>query len=349
MCNLAFDAREQQRQIALKPQLYSAAACEPGLYKRKRTPICLRNDFASENLYASIRNESLRYFQDRRIPWHSVGHLTSSQACCVNLVFPFMNCPDLLKCVLQEIGYQVEDVLPFELDDLATLRAAGWTLCASTLDEHAITPHYIAFEWIGAKNYLGELTGRNVSGDTTRTRGQNFTSVDFAVRFRRPDKKIQTVLAEWKYTEAYTKARSKKLSKTGTNRLDRIYRRSLDAPGCQIQMPEGIPFEALFFNPFDQMMRQQLLASAMEQSREMNSDIVSYLHIAPLVNTELVNDVTSESLERLGDTIYDVWNELVPNERFQNCYLENFLQIAIDHRPSDAWAEFVETRYGAMH
>lgn len=347
MRNLAFAAREQQRQIALKQQLYSTAACEPGNYGGRPTPICLRDDLASENLHASIRNESLRYFHDRSIPWHSVGHLTSSQACCVNLVFPFLHHPDLLKCVLQKIGYQVEEVLPFEMDNLAAMRDAGWPLGRSSLGEEAINPHYIAFEWIGAKNYLGELKGRNVCGDTTRSRGEHFTSVDFAVRFRRPDRKMQIVLAEWKYSESYLNAKCTKVSKSGTNRLDRIYRRSLEMEDCQIHLPAGVDFDALFFDPFYQMMRHQLLSSAMEHAQEMDADIVSYLHIAPRTNKELVNEVTSPALKKHGDTIYEVWSSLVADQRFHNCFLEDFVQAATMNAPCAGWAEFVTHRYGA--
>ena len=58
---------------------------------------------------------------------------------------------------------------------------------------------YVAFEWIGKQNYLGEKISRNGK----RTRGANFTSADAAVMFKLNDGQKQIVLIEWKYTESY--------------------------------------------------------------------------------------------------------------------------------------------------
>ncbi|MFO1044532.1 MAG: hypothetical protein U0941_22390 [Planctomycetaceae bacterium] len=209
-------------------------------------------------------------------------------------------------------------------------------------------PHHIAFEWIGAENYLMELWGKNVCGDTTRTRGGGFSSVDFAIRFRRSDGRIQIVLTEWKYAESYAKDRTKRFSDSKTDRLERIYRKSLEREDCQIQLPEGIQFEDLFFDPFDQMMRHQLLASAMECSHEMGADMVSYLHVAPRSNSELVNRITSPKLKDYGDSIYEVWSRLIVPERFHQCFLEDFVVAATKHAPDQSWSDFVNHRYGRM-
>lgn len=344
---VAFAIREQQRQIALKTRLFSAEACEPGTYEDKLTPVCLRDHLKHENLHASSRNQALEYFDVRGISWHSMGHLTSSQSCCVNIVFPFFQRPDLLKSLLEEIGYSVQEVLPFEFDFITNLKAAGWKMRHGDVGGQS-TPHHIAFEWIGAKNYLKELWGKNVCGDTTRTRGGRFSSVDFAIRFRRNDGRIQIVLIEWKYTESYTKNRSKRFSDSKTDRLERIYRKSLEREDCQIQLPSGIQFEDLFFDPFDQMMRHQLLASAMECAHEMSADIVSYLHVAPRSNAELVNRITSPKLKDHGDSIYEVWHYLVAPDRFHHCFLEDFVRAATKHAPDESWSDFVRHRYGRM-
>jgi hypothetical protein len=42
---------------------------------------------------------------------------------------------------------------------------------------------YVAHEWIGQQNYLGERIARNGK----RTRGANFTSADAAVMFQQQD------------------------------------------------------------------------------------------------------------------------------------------------------------------
>ena len=80
-----------------------------------------------------------------------------------------------------------------------------------------------------------------------------------------------------------------RISRYGTDRLD-IYRPSLEAPGCQIAL-NGASKEALFFDPFDQLMRQQLLCSAMEREGEMGADVVSLLHIVPAANREFLGRV----------------------------------------------------------
>lgn len=45
--------------------------------------------------------------------------------------------------------------------------------------------------------------GEHIGKRGARTRGANYTSADFAFRFRRNDDQIQLVLGEWKYTEEY--------------------------------------------------------------------------------------------------------------------------------------------------
>ena len=75
-------------------------------------------------------------------------------------------------------------------------------------------------------------------------------------------------------------------SRSKTDRLDRIYRRHLVKPHCQIV--GDVPFESLFFGPFDQSMRQQLLCTAMERFREMEGAVVTLLHAAPRANRDLM-------------------------------------------------------------
>ena len=256
---MGFRDREKRRLVPLKPELFSAEAQEPGTYKGKRYDFCLRDDRACENLYAGIRDDALSYFGERSIRWHDgskdgpSNHLCCSQSFCVNFWFAFCDAPEPLAAVLRGLGYDAVQMLPFELD-----RIAG--------DDRS---RYVSFEWIGARNYLRERAGGRVARDEERTRGQGFTSLDFAFRFRRSDGLIQIVAGEWKYTENYANGNDIRISRYGTDRLD-IYRPSLDAPGCQIAL-NGASKEALFFDPFDQLMRQQLLCSAMGARRRDGS------------------------------------------------------------------------------
>ena len=134
---------------------------------------------------------------------------------------------------------------------------------------------YVTFEWIGHENYLGEKVPRTGK----RTRGANCTSADAAVLFERTDGTRQIVLIEWKYTESYGGA-PLKIAKSGTDRTA-IYQPLFDREDCPLDKKLVPAFEALFFEPFYQFMRQQFLAHEMEQAKEFGASTVSVLHIAP--------------------------------------------------------------------
>lgn len=350
----SFKLREERRQVALKSKLFSEEVSRSGTYGSCQKPkeVCLSKGCESENLHASVRKSAVQYFRVRCIPWHSIGHLLCSQSFCVNAWFPFYNRKDLLAAVLRELGYSVQEVLPFESDHYSELRRQGWRLAddsdwSTDRPLSKIDEHYLAFEWVGEKNYLGELRGRNVAGHASRTRGQNFTSADFAVRFRREDDQIQIVLGEWKYTESY-RAVGKRVSESGVDRLERIYRHPLETANCQVKLPAGIEPDALFYDPFDQMTRAQLLASAMEREKEMGATVVSTLNIAPRANLELIGQITSSGLKRLGTDIHAVWSALVVPDRFRGCYTEDLLPIQTRNAPSPEWASYLTVRYGGM-
>ncbi len=333
---MGFREREKGRLAPLKTKLFSGEACEPGVYRKKPRTFCLRRDRASENLHASIRNDAQDYFRRRDIRWHDgVGdgpsnHLCCSQSFCVNFWFPFRSAPGPLAAVLRGLGYDVAEMLPFELDR-----------CASDS-----SPGYVAFEWIGERNYLAEGRGGKVARDDARKRGQHFTSLDFACRFRRSDDAIQMLAGEWKYTERYTNGRNLRFSRSGTDRL-RIYDPALESADCQITL-NGLPEEALFFDPFDQLMRQQLLCSAMEREGEMDADIVSLLHMAPKSNREFANRVTSPALRSKGSDVHDVWGRLVEPGRFVGVYVEDVLPLVCRHAPEADWATYMTQRFGGM-
>jgi hypothetical protein len=340
---MSFRDREKKRLLPLKPKLFSPKAGSPGEYKGKTYDFCLQDDRSSENLHASIRDEAIAYFAARGIPWHDgkrankpkdrpSNHLCCSQSACVNFWFPFVREPKALGGVLRALGYDVAEVLPFDLDGV--LPNGG-------------VP-YVAFEWIGEKNYLRELTHGKVAPDQPRQRGAGFTSLDFAIRFRYGNKRIHIVAGEWKYTEMYPEGQDKRVSKSNTDRLEQVYRQSLSRPGCQIRLGKSVSPEALFFDPFDQLMRQQLLATAMEKNHEMSADIVSLLHVAPKANTELMNRITSPALAGLGGDIHSIWEGLVEKDRFRGVYVEDLLKVVAAQLPGGTWAKDMQLRYGGM-
>ena len=333
---MTFRDREKRRLVTLKRRLFSERACRSGMYRGARREFCLHEDSRAENLEAGVRDAALKYFEDRAIRWHDgkvngpSNHLCCSQSCCVNFWFPFVQAPEELGAVLRGLGYDVEAMLPIESD-------------RSPVDG---SRPFVAFEWIGERNYLGELWRGDVAPDEGRTRGASFTSLDFCVRFRRSDGGIQLVAGEWKYTECYRTGADLRYSQSKTDRLGRIYREHLMKPDSQIV--GDMPLESLFFDPFDQLMRQQLLCTAMERCREMDADVVTLLHVAPRANRELMGRVTSKPLECVGSDIHAIWGTLTRPGRFKGVATEDLLPLVCANALAMPTREYLELRYGGM-
>ncbi|HSN74913.1 MAG TPA: hypothetical protein VL334_07455 [Anaerolineae bacterium] len=94
-------------------------------------------------------------------------------------------------------------------------------------------------------------------------------------------------------------------------------------------------------------MRQQFLAQAMENARELGADIVSLLHIAPAHNSDF-REVTSPSLRSLGESATGVWAKLVkPEGRFMSVSTERlFGDLSASQLPGmESWLEYIYARY----
>lgn len=154
---------------------------------------------------------------------------------------------------------------------------------------------------------------------------------------------IRVVLGEWKYTEAYPNNPSIRFSKSGTDRLE-IYEEVLEFKNVQIRTDLTAP-DALMYDPFDQLMRLQLLAGEMERGHEMGADIVSVIHILPRANEELDKRITSPELKKYGNTVHEVWNALTADGRFRGVYLEKLIDIISDESEDSHWVDYVRKRY----
>lgn len=342
---MTFRDREKERYKAVKPKLFSAAAQQPGTYRGKSRDFCLADDCASENLYEGIRESAVAYFADRGIRWHDglekgrlpSNHLCCSQSCCVNFLYEFSSDPGLLKAVFARFYPDLMEE-PLRFDDDPPL-------------EDGSRP-FMAFEWIGTRDYLGEHLRKRGA----RTRGANYTSADFAFRFRRQDGKTQLVLGEWKYTEEYG---SKDLGTSSDDKDGKPeVRRQNYCPA--FHRPKGVfarydedLYGALFFEPFYQLMRLQLLAQEMEagdKGREMDSDVVTILHICPEVNGDFRNKVTSRYLEKEypGKGPLQIWQQIVPADRFLSISVEDLLDTIVETAGpvKRGWAEYLRARYG---
>ena len=301
---------------------FSAPARADGLYRGHRNPFCLPRACAEENLFAGIRQPALDYFAAYQIKWHDghdgkcSNHLCDSMVCGVNFLFPFANQPEALAAVLQPFFPGLDHMLPVE---------AG---------------QYVAFEWIGAQNYLGE-----VSHNGLRTRGANYTSADAALFFEWQGGTKQFVLIEWKYTESYYPS-PLHYSKSGRDRRT-IYRHLFEAPDCPIDKIVLPSYDDLFYEPFYQFMRQQFLAHEMEQAHELDADVVSLLHIAPRANQDFKR-ITSADLDHLGDSATQIWGRLLAGSgRFLSVATEDMFGnfAALGFTEMVPWWSYILKRY----
>lgn len=315
---------EKNNQVLFKqssPSLSTEARFD-GVYKEKPRPFCLPLDCAMENLPPAIRENAVNFFAAHKIKWHDgqngnpSNHLCDSQVCCVNFLFPFADQPLALKELLRPIFPGVDEMLPVE------------------------DGKYVSFEWIGERNYLGEKISRNGK----RSRGANFTSADAIVRFRDLYGKVHVLLIEWKYTESYSPV-FLAIAKSGTSRVA-IYQPLYDAVDSPIDKSKVPGFETLFFEPFYQFMRQQMLANEMEKAKELDADIVSVLHIAPAHNHDFKR-ITSEKLKALGKTATGVWTTVVKNNRFLSVSTEELFGLdRLEKLPGiNTHIEYLSTRY----
>jgi hypothetical protein len=317
------EEKPKQANFKAKSPYFSNAARAEGVYKGYPYPFCLPRECADENLFIEIRQPALAYFTHNEIKWHDgqdrhpSNHLCDSQVCCINFLFPFFDKPLALAALLRPIYPTLVEMLPIE------------------------NGQYVAVEWIGAQNYLNELKPRN----RKRTRGANYTSADATVMFQLDDGRKQIVLIEWKYTESYYPV-SLKIARTGRDRTT-IYAHLYDRDDCPL-VKELVPgFDALFYEPFYQLMRQQFLAHEMEKAHELGADVVSLLHIAPARNTDF-RRITSPGLLGFGDSATNVWKRLVKvSDRFTSVFTEDlFIPFDSVYFPElQAWRQYITARY----
>ncbi len=312
-----------QAEFKRNQRYFSAEAGPEGYYKGHPYPFCLPRTQAHQNLFPEICAPIIAYFARNRIKWHDgqdggpSNHMCDSQVCCANFLFPFYDHPVALADLLRPLYPTIEKMLPIE-DDL-----------------------YVAFEWIGEKNYLGEIKSPN----RERTRGANFTSADAAVSFRRTDGKKQIVLIEWKYTESYSEVCLETAS-SGRKRTE-IYQHLFMPADCPFDKAKLPGFASLFYEPFYQLMRQQFLVSEMEKAHELGADVVSLLHISPAHNLDF-RRVTSPGLKALGVSPTEVWHRLVKDpDRFCGTHAEDlFGTFDIFSHPEMAnWYQYITGRY----
>ena len=319
-----FKSREQLAQAAWLAANTPASARGAGGYD-----FCLHKDQAYLNLAPSIQQTAARYFKrpEGDITWHRfAAHARSSQACCVNFLMP-------LACASEA---------------LAVVVGAALGIAAPQMEEVEKGPDgepwFVGFEWAGdGTDYLGEGSRGHI------TRGANATSADAIVRFTSEGVR-HTLLIEWKYTETYG-APIAKASDPGAikTRTDRYADLAFGVDG--IVRPElGLRLADYFWDPFYQVLRQQLLAARMEANHEKGAQRVRVLHLSPRDNQAL-HAVTAPALRAYGTEAFAAYRATL---RDGSAFIDTSigkafapLLAAPSLRPA-GWAEYLTGRYGFL-
>lgn len=260
-------------------------------------PFCLPVARADHNLLPEVREPALALFRTLGIPWHAgigrgpTNHLLSSQVQCVNALGQMVRDPSRIVQALGDL-LGIDEVLQIE------------------------PGRYLTFEYIGPADYFGEApNGR-------RVRGARCTSVDAAFLHRARDGVIELVLVEWKYTESY-RARTPDPAKDAERR--RRYGTALSAVDGPVR-GDLLVFELLLDEPFYQLVRQQLLADALERHAAEGASRVRVVHVLPPENEQYQQSLTRPEHRALGSSVSQAWQRLLRRpDRFVSVDPEVFL------------------------
>ncbi|UTP41730.1 hypothetical protein M9M90_20755 (plasmid) [Phenylobacterium sp. LH3H17] len=302
---------------------FAAVCAEPGY---KGSAYRLAPHHREFNLAPSIREAAPAYFAENQITWHiHASHGLSSQVCCLNFFMPLAKRrEELSRVIASALGIEPPEMLEVEHGPDGE-------------------PWFVGFEWIGERDYLNEG-----GASSSRTRGANATSSDAIVRFRHAGR-IETLLIEWKYTETYGAPIPNKVREGATRtsnevRADR-YRELMFAPNGPIRDDLNLKLEDFFWEPFYQLLRQQMLAFQMEKAREAGTESVRVLHISPAGNRRL-HAVTAKPLKRFGTDAFAVFAEtLVDPGAFLGRTIEQAFGPLMAEMPLDPWAAYLAGRY----
>jgi hypothetical protein len=278
------------------------------------------------NLAPSIRSMAGAYFgPPRNIAWHThANHGLSSQICCLNFMLPLAVNPRILAKVIENaLGLAPLKMLPVE-------------------DGPDGVPYYVGFEWIGCEDYLGEWPKAGIP-----KRGAHVTSSDAFVRFEHRGQ-VQGCLIEWKYTETY----GSPLNSSGNIERLKRYKERAFYPYGPIRTDLGLKVEDFFWEPFYQMLRQQMLAWRMQRACENGAERVSVLHVSPSKNHEL-HKVTAPALRPVGEDAFTVFRSLlVAPDNFVFRTIEQVFCPTIRADQSDlqaaTWSEYLLDRYNFL-
>jgi hypothetical protein len=155
----------------------------------------------------------------------------------------------------------------------------------------------------------------------------------------------ETLLIEWKYTEKY----GQPIPPSGNETRITRYRDLMFHPGGPFRSDLGLELKDLFYEPFYQLARQQMLAFQIQKAREGGSDRVRVLHIAPAGNVALKR-VTAPALASYGDNAFDVFRKLLvrPDDFVSRSTEDVFGQLVAEFGNADEWSNYLARRYAFL-
>lgn len=291
--------------------------------------------------YPGHADEIMSYLEKSDIQPHTeLLNLKSSQAACLNFLFPLRANPDLATQVLTRAG-----IVP-----------SGGSV---TGIEFEYTAQDEAKKERGCTEWLGEPPGGK--------RGQNRTSIDAAIFWTHDGRKGAT-LVEWKYCErtfgscsAYDQAgedgkapcdspdhESHCILKDGRRNHARHYWDRLEESGIRrskLACVSGCPFRG----PFYQLMRQFLVAQYMRQARIVDQVDVAALHFR---GNDALRELPAEFVTLLGGgqgTVIEAWNRALDGVPPMRELDAESLICAYDNCPGQTdptWRAYIRDRYG---
>jgi len=335
-----FEQEAVRKQVAFKRQSWPDVADGRNIrYPQHTYPHILPAGCEILALYQPLAIPILNYFSEEDIALHTeLRNLKSSQAACLNFLFPFRQDVKLAKLVFS----------PF-LPEVVTITG-------------------IEFEYTGPPE-ITDWLGEPIRGK----RGQNRTSIDVAIFWTDINKELHASLVEWKYCEqnfgtcsTYGSAgKEQKARCEGSNSPTRIplsqfcllTDKSTDRPRRYWDhLPgAGILLEALeavsgcpFRGPFYQLMRQCEVAAFLKECGLVNHAEVLSISFADNnalleIPVELTPLVASEETD-----IITLWNGVLLGVAPVRHITVEKLMESIDRVPhiNIEWRGYIRNRYG---
>ena len=151
----------------------------------------------------------------------------------------------------------------------------------------------------------------------------------------------ETLLIEWKYTETY----GGQIAPAGNPTRVARYEKLAFEPDGPLKADLGLALRHFFYEPFYQLIRQQMLAYQMQKAAEDGSERVRVLHISPAANIAL-KAVTAPALCSFGGDAFSAFSRvLVRPEDFVACSTETLFGPLVAISRGGDWADYLVDRY----